>query len=100
MTGRLRNRNDPAGHRAVCVSDAGEAVATRDVTRIPPFTTLQVLCARSQRATQSLSREPPHSRLTFASMSGVMLVVAMLTTYVPEYRASSVDPMLQALRGE
>ena len=37
--------------------------------------------------------------VTFASMSGAMLVVAMLTTYVPEYRASSVDPM-QALRGE
>lgn len=36
---------------------------------------------------------------TFISMSGVMLVVAMLTTYVPEYRASSVDPT-QALRGE
>jgi ABC-type lipoprotein release transport system permease subunit len=32
-------------------------------------------------------------------MSGVMLAVAMLTTYVPEYRESSVDPM-QALRGE
>jgi ABC-type lipoprotein release transport system permease subunit len=32
-------------------------------------------------------------------MSGVIVVVTMVTTYVPEYRASSVDPM-QALRGE
>ena len=36
---------------------------------------------------------------TFAVMSAVMLVVAMLASYVPAYRASSVDPM-QALRGE
>jgi putative ABC transport system permease protein len=36
---------------------------------------------------------------TFIGMSAVMLVVAMLASYVPAYRASSVDPM-QALRGE
>jgi ABC-type antimicrobial peptide transport system permease subunit len=36
---------------------------------------------------------------TFAAMSGVMLAVAMLASYIPAHRASSVDPM-QALRGD
>ncbi|MBA2303881.1 MAG: ABC transporter permease [Acidobacteria bacterium] len=37
--------------------------------------------------------------VTFIAMSVVMLLVAMLASYIPAYRASSVDPM-QALRGD
>ena len=36
---------------------------------------------------------------TFIAMSAVMLVVAVCASYIPAYRASSVDPM-QALRGD
>ena len=37
--------------------------------------------------------------LTFVATSGVMLVVALLASYIPARRASSVDPML-SLRAE
>jgi len=36
---------------------------------------------------------------TFIGMSTVMLVVALLASYIPAHRASAVDPM-QALRGD
>jgi ABC-type lipoprotein release transport system permease subunit len=36
---------------------------------------------------------------TFTAMSAVMLVVAIVASYIPAYRASSVDPV-EALRGE
>jgi predicted permease len=36
---------------------------------------------------------------TFVGMSAVMLVVALLASYIPAHRASAVDPM-QALRGD
>ena len=37
--------------------------------------------------------------VTFAATSAMMLVVAMVASYIPAHRASSVDPM-QALRGD
>jgi predicted permease len=36
---------------------------------------------------------------TFTAMSAVMLIVAMVASYIPAYRASAVDPV-EALRGE
>ena len=36
---------------------------------------------------------------TFTVMSAVMLVVAIIASYIPAYRASAVDPV-EALRGE